>query len=116
MKKGIIYIGYYDRKRKNGLLKIGQTRQTIGTRASQISKNSNSHFSVLKVAEFDNISKAELDLIESVVRREMEKVKGLKHIKNDHFEYTIDRTSNQLQIFLRKFDESIDKAKDILYN
>lgn len=117
-KVGKIYIGIYDKKRKNGLLKIGQTFQGVGTRASQISQSNGSHFTVLKCAEFKNISKEELTFVESCVRMEMSKVKGLSFVnkKNDHFEYTIDRTSNQIQDFLKNFDKSIDKATKMLYN
>ena len=79
------YVGRTDYSTKYIMPKIGETKQTVKARAQWLRSHIkvDAKFEVLGYLVLKNVTKAERQLVESVVRVAMEKYG--KNIKNDHF-------------------------------
>ena len=84
---GYVYVGFQNRRTKNGTFKIGETGKTPQLRESQIKRSE--CYKMVDWIKVVNADKPTLWLIESLVRFELNKHEEFTHIGNDHFQYQI---------------------------
>lgn len=84
---GYVYIGFQNRRTKNGVFKIGETGKSPKIRESQIKRNE--CYKMVDWITIPNATKPILLLIEGIVRFELDKHSEFTHIGNDHFLYSI---------------------------
>ena len=92
---GYVYVGFQNKRTKQGTFKIGETGRTPHIREKQIQRNE-----CYKMVDWIKIPKANkptLLLIESVVRFELDKYTEFTHIGNDHFQYEITDRLNDIE-------------------
>lgn len=85
MKKAYIYLGIYPND--EGIIKIGKTEQRLSQRRKDIEKYSGQKFEMKAYAQIENITQAQILLLESLIRLQMANefdngnIQGLDHIK-----------------------------------
>ena len=83
IEKGVVYIGVYMRRRKNGKGKVGTSENSAKTRQSNIRKKNGKDFHVIAYFVLSNTTKSRLEHVESGIKMELETV--FTHVGNDHF-------------------------------
>ena len=86
---GYFYTGFDYKNRKNGYFKIGETGNRLSARLANIRHYDS--FQCLSYLVLPKATKAERQLIESIVRVKLERAPqfGLTQTQNDHFTYSI---------------------------
>lgn len=85
MKKAYIYLGIYPNN--EGLIKIGKTEQYLSRRKKDIEKYSQQKFEIKAYIQIENITQAQILLLESLIRLQMANefdngnIQGLDHIQ-----------------------------------
>ena len=92
---GYIYVGYQNKRTKNGTFKIGETSKTPTIRERQIKRNE--CYKMVDYVTIHNADKATLLLIEAVVRFELNKFPEFTLTGNDHFRYDITDRVNDIE-------------------
>lgn len=87
---GCFYVGFGYKRRKNGLLKIGETNAPTPSSRFANLRSTEGSFQGLGYIILKNETKPQRLFIESYVRMKLEsEFQFLHHIKNDHYEYDI---------------------------
>ena len=92
---GYIYVGYQNKRTKNGTFKIGETSKTPTIRERQIKRNE--CYKMVDYVTILNADKATLLLIEGIVRFELNKYPEFTLAGNDHFKYEITNRLNDIE-------------------
>jgi len=88
MRKSYIYLGIYPNN--EGTVKIGKTEQRLSQRRKDIEKCSKQKFEIKAYVQIENITQAQILLLESLIRLQMAnefnngKIQGLDHIQTTY--------------------------------
>lgn len=95
MKKAYIYLGIYPNN--NDIIKIGKTEQRLSQRRKDIEKYSGQKFEFKAYVQIENITPAQILLLESFIRVQMAQefdngnIQGLDHIKTSYSDKVKDK-------------------------
>ena len=84
---GYVYVGFQNKRTKHGTFKIGETGRSPHIREGEIQRNE--CYKMVDWIKIPKANKATLQLIESVVRFELNKYPEFTLTGNDHFRYEI---------------------------
>lgn len=108
IKEGIVYIGFYMNRRKNGKAKVGTTENKLKTRVSNIRSKNGKDFYVVAYLVLKNTTKSRIEHVESGIKVMLEE--NYANVSNDHFTF---RMENQAKAYADFARQAIDEAMRI---
>ena len=88
IEQGIVYIGVYMNRRKQGKGKVGTTENELKSRVSNIRSTKGKDFRVIACFVLPDTTKSCIEHIESGIKIVLEK--NYTHVGNDHFTFRMD--------------------------